>query len=51
MGKGVTSMVYTSPKLEVVEEFERGEPFYAPKIAWLSLVACVLITVGQTLSQ
>jgi len=44
-------MIYSSPKLEVVEEFEQDEHFYAPKVAWLTLLACVLITVGQTLTQ
>jgi len=44
-------MIYSSPKLEVVEEFEQGEHLCFPKIAWLTVLACVLITVGQTLTQ
>ncbi len=44
-------MTYASPKLEVVEEFDRGDYFVASKVAWLTMVACVLITVGQTLTQ
>ena len=44
-------MKYSSPKLEVVEEFEQGKHLYAAKIGWMTLLACVLITVGQTLTQ
>jgi hypothetical protein len=44
-------MNYSSPKLEMVEKFEQDKNLFAPKIAWLTLVACVLITVGQTMTQ
>ena len=43
-------MNYASPNLEVKEKFEEVEQFFAPKLPWLTLVACVLITVGQTLA-
>ena len=43
-------MIYSSPDLEIVEEFEGDDQFYAPKIPWLTLAACILITVGQTLA-
>ena len=44
-------MIYSSPSLEVVEELEGQETFFAPKIPWLTLVACVLITIGTTLTK
>ena len=49
-GKEVRPVNYASPNLEVKEKFEEVEQFFAPKLPWLTLVACVLITVGQTLA-
>ena len=44
-------MKYSLPKLKIVEEFKGDDSFYVPKIPWLTLLCCVLITVGQTLKQ
>ena len=44
-------MIYSSPDLEIMEEFEGDDHFYAPKIPWMTLVACALITIGQTLAK
>jgi len=43
-------MMYEAPSLEVVEAFKSEEVFYAPAIPWLTVVACVLVTIGTTLA-
>jgi hypothetical protein len=44
-------MLYETPSLEVVETFESAEVFYAPKIPWMTVLACVLVTIGTTLTN
>lgn len=44
-------MIYESPSLEVVEEFKDQDVFYAPKLPWMTLIACVLVTIGTTLAN
>jgi hypothetical protein len=44
-------MKYSFPSLKMVEEFKGDGSFYAPKIPWLTLLCCVMITVGQTLKS
>lgn len=42
-------MMYSAPKMELAEQFEGDEVFYAPTIPWHTLVLVFLITVGDTL--
>jgi hypothetical protein len=44
-------MAYERPKLEVVEEYDEDDIFYAPKLPWMTIIACVLVTIGTTLSN
>jgi hypothetical protein len=42
-------MIYASPELEVVEEFEGSDGFYAPQIIFPTLVATIMLTIGQAI--
>ena len=42
-------MIYTSPELGVVKEFEGSDGFYAPQIIFPTLVATIMLTIGQTI--
>lgn len=41
-------MIYASPNLEVVGEFESDDHFFASTIFFPTLVVTIIITVGQT---
>jgi hypothetical protein len=43
-------MLFESPSIEVVETFDDGDVFFAPKVSWMTVLACVLVTVGTTLA-
>jgi hypothetical protein len=41
-------MIYASPDLEVMGEYEDDDSFYAPTIFFPTVVVTIIITVGQT---
>jgi len=42
--------MFESPSMEVMETFEGEDVFYAPKIPWMTVMACILMTIGTTLA-
>jgi len=44
-------MLFESPSMEVVEAFDEKDAFFAPKVSWMTVAACVLVTIGTTLSM
>ena len=43
-------MLFESPSMEVVEAFDDQDVFFAPKVPWMTVAACVLVTIGTTLA-
>jgi len=43
-------MLFESPSMEVVEAFDDQDAFFAPRIPWTTIAACILVTIGTTLS-
>jgi hypothetical protein len=43
-------MLFESPSMEVVEAFDEEEAFFAPKFPWMTVAACILVTIGTTLT-
>jgi hypothetical protein len=42
-------MAFESPSLEVMETFGDEDVLYAPKVTWMTVGACILVTVGTTI--